>query len=111
MQFDWDVPYVPGTLTAVGYDAEGNEVLRDSYKTASAPAAITLENTTGEELPVDPAWVGQVTVTTVDKDGNATTLKTKGRHDPCVLPRAVPIVEAMAAMVILDAIMMDKTTS
>lgn len=48
---------------------------------------------------------------TVDKDGNATTLKTKGRHDPCVLPRAVPIVEAMAAMVILDAIMMDKTTS
>lgn len=49
--------------------------------------------------------------TTVDKDGNATTLKTKGRHDPCVLPRAVPIVEAMAAMVILDAIMMDKTTS
>ncbi len=69
MQFDWDVPYVPGTLTAVGYDAEGNEVLRDSYKTASAPAAITLENTTGEELPVDPAWVGQVTVTTVDKDG------------------------------------------
>jgi chorismate synthase len=49
--------------------------------------------------------------TTVDKDGNATTLKTKGRHDPCVLPRAVPIVEAMAAMVILDAIMMDKATS
>lgn len=39
---------------------------------------------------------------TVDKHGNATTLKAKGRHDPCVLPRAVPIVEAMAAMVILD---------
>lgn len=47
--------------------------------------------------------------TTVDKDGNATTLKTKGRHDPCVVPRAVPIVEAMAAMVILDAILMGKT--
>lgn len=39
---------------------------------------------------------------TVDKHGNTTTLKAKGRHDPCVLPRAVPIVEAMAAMVILD---------
>lgn len=43
---------------------------------------------------------------TIDKEGNATTLKAKGRHDPCVVPRAVPIVEAMAAMVILDAIMM-----
>ena len=32
---------------------------------------------------------------TVDEDGNATTLEAKGRHDPCVLPRAVPMVEAM----------------
>ncbi|GHT39985.1 chorismate synthase [Bacteroidia bacterium] len=39
---------------------------------------------------------------TVDKDGNETILKVNGRHDPCVLPRAVPIVEAMAAMTILD---------
>ncbi|MDR0756359.1 MAG: chorismate synthase [Tannerella sp.] len=39
---------------------------------------------------------------TVDKDGNDTLLKVSGRHDPCVLPRAVPIVEAMAAMTILD---------
>jgi chorismate synthase len=47
---------------------------------------------------------------TVDKDGNDTTLKAKGRHDPCVLPRAVPIVEAMAAMTILDYYLIDKTT-
>ena len=39
---------------------------------------------------------------TVDKSGAPTILKARGRHDPCVLPRAVPIVEAMAAMVILD---------
>ena len=39
---------------------------------------------------------------TVDKEGNETVLKARGRHDPCVLPRAVPIVEAMAAMTILD---------
>lgn len=39
---------------------------------------------------------------TVDMDGNDAVLKAKGRHDPCVLPRAVPIVEAMAAMTILD---------
>ena len=39
---------------------------------------------------------------TVDKEGNETIFQVKGRHDPCVLPRAVPIVEAMAAMTVLD---------
>lgn len=38
----------------------------------------------------------------VDKDGNAVTVKGKGRHDPCVVPRAVPIVEALAACVLMD---------
>ena len=46
---------------------------------------------------------------TVDIHGRATTLKARGRHDPCVLPRAVPIVEAMAAMTILDAYLADKS--
>ncbi len=45
---------------------------------------------------------------TVDRQGNATTLKARGRHDPCVLPRAVPVVEAMAAMVILDNFMLNN---
>jgi chorismate synthase len=45
---------------------------------------------------------------TVDIDGNATVVKAQGRHDPCVLPRAVPIVEAMAAMVILDHYLLNK---
>ena len=39
---------------------------------------------------------------TVDRDGNATVLEPRGRHDPCVLPRAVPIVEAMIALVLAD---------
>jgi chorismate synthase len=46
---------------------------------------------------------------TVDKDGNPTTFKAQGRHDPCVLPRAVPVVEAMAALVILDNLLLNKT--
>lgn len=46
---------------------------------------------------------------TVDKEGNATTLTARGRHDPCVLPRAVPIVEAMAAMTVLDLYLVNKT--
>ena len=49
-------------------------------------------------------------VNTIDKDGNSITLKAGGRHDRCVLPRAVPIVDAMAAMVILDAYLLNKTT-
>jgi chorismate synthase len=39
---------------------------------------------------------------TVDFDGKPVTLEAKGRHDPCVVPRAVPIVESMAALVLLD---------
>ena len=46
---------------------------------------------------------------TMDIDGKATTLTAKGRHDPCVLPRAVPVVEAMAAMTILDYYLLNKT--
>ncbi len=46
---------------------------------------------------------------TVDMEGNDTILKARGRHDACVLPRAVPIVEAMAAMTILDYWLMQQT--
>lgn len=46
---------------------------------------------------------------TIDKSGNETKLKARGRHDACVLPRAVPIVEAMAAMTILDYYLLNKT--
>ena len=45
---------------------------------------------------------------TVDHDGNELLLKACGRHDPCVLPRAVPIVEAMAAMTVLDYLLLSK---
>ena len=45
----------------------------------------------------------------VDKDGNATEVVGKGRHDACVLPRAVPIVDAMAALVIADHLLRSRT--
>ena len=45
---------------------------------------------------------------TVTLDGQPTTLHARGRHDPCVLPRAVPVVEAMAAMVILDHYLLNR---
>lgn len=45
---------------------------------------------------------------TVDKYGNETIIKARGRHDPCVVPRAVPIVEAMAAITIMDYYLLSK---
>ena len=48
-----------------------------------------------------PATISQVQAT-AQYDGTPGTLATRGRHDPCVVPRAVPIVEAMAALVVME---------
>lgn len=47
----------------------------------------------------------------IDKAGNAITLEAKGRHDPCVVPRAVPIVEAMAALVVVDHLLRQRSAT
>ena len=47
---------------------------------------------------------------TVDAQGNEAEISGKGRHDPCVVPRAVPIVEAMAALVIADHYLRNKNS-
>ncbi|HSO20367.1 MAG TPA: chorismate synthase [Desulfosarcina sp.] len=57
-----------------------------------------------------PATIG-LPQDTVDFDGNPVTLAAKGRHDPCVVPRAVPIVEAMAALVLADMALRQQTRS
>lgn len=44
---------------------------------------------------------------TIDKDGNIVEMQGRGRHDPCVVPRAVPIVEAMAALILADFYLLD----
>jgi chorismate synthase len=46
---------------------------------------------------------------TVNANGEAVEMTGKGRHDPCVLPRAVPIVEAMAALVLADHLLRART--
>ena len=60
----------------------------------------------GEPIVIRVAFKPTATIRkeqqTVDSEGNATTLAGKGRHDPCVLPRAVPMVEAMVALVLAD---------
>lgn len=60
----------------------------------------------GENIIIRVAFKPTATIgkeqSTVSKTGEATTLAAKGRHDPCVLPRAVPMVEAMVALVLCD---------
>lgn len=56
--------------------------------------------------PVATLLVEQNTVT---RNGDETTLLAHGRHDPCVVPRAVPVVEAMTALVLLDHYMLDRS--
>jgi len=46
---------------------------------------------------------------TIDSDGNITEIHGKGRHDPCVVPRAIPIVEALTALVLADFYLLNRT--
>jgi chorismate synthase len=62
--------------------------------------------TNGEPVVLRVAFKPTATISqaqqTVTRDGKSTTLEAQGRHDPCVLPRAVPIVEAMVCLVLAD---------
>lgn len=66
----------------------------------------------GEDIYFNVAFKPVATIMqdqqSVDKDGNEATVSGKGRHDPCVVPRAVPIVEAMAALVLADFLLRAK---
>ncbi len=57
----------------------------------------------------DPPSTIKIEQQTVDLLGNKNVLKSAGRHDPCVVNRAVPIVESMAAIVIMDAILVQRS--
>ncbi len=68
----------------------------------------------GEDIYFNVAFKPVATIMqdqqSVDKEGNEVTVAGKGRHDPCVVPRAVPIVEAMASLVIADFLLRNKVS-
>ncbi len=70
--------------------------------------------TNGEDLVVRIAIKPTSSISkvqkTVDKQGNPKELKVKGRHDPCLCPRAVPIAEAMVNLVLVDQLLLSRTT-
>ena len=108
-----------------GFDAASSRGSRanDVFRTTECGDITTLTNhsggiqggiTNGSDIYFRVAFKPVATLmmeqNTVDTDGNETTMKAAGRHDTCVVPRAVPIVEAMAAMTILDYYLIGKTT-
>ena len=97
-----------GGLSMTGYEhndpfySEGGRVRTRTNRSGGIQGGIS----NGESVVVRAAFKPPATIMkeqeTVDVDGNPVVLKGRGRHDPCVVPRAVPIVEAMIALVLAD---------
>jgi chorismate synthase len=83
-------------------DAPGGRIRTRTNRSGGVQGGIS----NGEDIVIRIAFKPTATILreqeTVDETGAATTIKARGRHDPCVLPRAVPIVEAMMALVLAD---------
>jgi chorismate synthase len=105
--------YAEGFAGVTARGSEQNDVFLPPYDTATNHSGgVQGGISNGQDIYFRVAFKPVATLLkeqkTVDLEGNPTTLTAKGRHDPCVLPRAVPIVEAMAAMTILDHFLLSK---
>mmetsp|Transcript_20326 Transcript_20326/g.30512 ORF Transcript_20326/g.30512 Transcript_20326/m.30512 type:complete len:498 (+) Transcript_20326:203-1696(+) len=118
------IPAAKGFESGDGFDGtllSGKEHNDEFYIDPQTGATRTVTNrsggiqggiSNGENIVVHVAFkptstIGQVQKT-VTRDGREVELRGKGRHDPCVLPRAVPMVEAMVALTLVDALMMQQ---
>ena len=90
-------------------DADGNIVTRTNYS-GGIQGGISNGMPITFRVAFKPVPTLMQPQETIDKAGNVVTLQPKGRHDACVLPRAVPIVEAMAAMVLADAYLLQRNS-
>ena len=98
------------------YGSEHNdqfEIKGDKIKTKSNySGGIQGGISNGEDIYFNVAFKPVSTImkdqSSVDSENNKVTVKGKGRHDPCVVPRAVPIVESMAANVLVDLYLQSK---
>jgi chorismate synthase len=119
----FSLPAVLGVEYGIGFGcvtlrgSQNNDLFRpDTTKSADGKAAVTTETnrhggmlggiTSGRPLilraAVKPTSSLPIEQETVDDQGQPTTIRTKGRHDPCLLPRFVPMAEAMVAIVLAD---------
>ncbi len=91
------------------FKKEGNEVVTHTNYSGGIQGGIS----NGMDIYFRCAFKPVATIVaqqeSIDKNGNPTQVSGKGRHDPCVVPRAVPIVEAMAALVIMDFLLIQRS--
>ncbi len=94
--------YLTGSEHNDLFRSEGGRIRTETNRSGGVQGGIS----NGEPIHLRVAFKPTATILreqpTVDRDGAPATLKPRGRHDPCVLPRAVPIVEAMMRLVLVD---------
>lgn len=92
------------------YYKEGDKIKTKTNHSGGIQGGIS----NGEDIYFNVAFKPVATIMqdqpSVDKQGNEVSVSGKGRHDPCVVPRAVPIVEAMAALVLIDFVLLHQST-
>ena len=91
-----------GTEHNDSFRAKGGQVYTTSNRSGGIQGGISNGQTIYFRVAFKPVATVMHDQNTVDIKFKNTTLKARGRHDPCVLPRAVPIVEAMTALVLVD---------
>ena len=100
-------PIIATTANASG--VKNGKILTKTNNSGGVQGGIT----NGSEIIFRVAFKPTATISstqeTVDNENNPVSLEAKGRHDPCVLPRAVPMVEAMSLLVIADHWLRDKS--
>ena len=89
----------------------GDEIYKDGFKTNNS-GGILGGISTGQNIEVSVAFKPTSSIPqdrkSIDQEGNEIEMKTTGRHDPCVAIRAVPIVEAMLALTLIDHVLRDR---
>lgn len=91
-----------GTQHNDAFRAKGGKVFTTTNRSGGIQGGISNGQTIYFRVAFKPVATVMQEQDTVDVDFKNTTLKSRGRHDPCVLPRAVPMVEAMTALVLID---------
>jgi chorismate synthase len=97
-----------GTQHNDAFRAKGGKVFTTSNRSGGIQGGISNGETIFFRVPFKPVATVMIEQDTVDMNFKNTTLKGRGRHDPCVLPRAVPMVEAMTALVLVDHALRQK---
>lgn len=97
-----------GTQHNDAFRAKGGKVFTTSNRSGGIQGGISNGETIFFRVPFKPVATVMTEQDTVDVNFKNTTLKGRGRHDPCVLPRAVPMVEAMTALVLVDHALRQK---